>query len=74
MSLEELLAFCEENGVSITIDSNVSADSIVLTLQRHTDNRQNRLLIQRECCTSATDKKEHFQYVLNHMVEELKAK
>lgn len=71
MSLEELIIFCKENDVAISIDYSVDSDSAVVTLQSHVDSRRSKLLVQRECCTSAVDKKEHFQFVLEHLATEL---
>lgn len=70
MSLEELILFCKENAVSINVDYSADSDSAVVILQSHIDNRRCKLLVQRECCALAVDKKEHFQFVLDHLLAE----
>lgn len=67
MTLDELLDFCQENGVSITIMVDEPCNAVRVRLQS-SDLLRFETLVPQDLCKAAENKDEQFRCVLYHLL------
>ena len=69
MTLDELLDFCQENGVSITIMAVEPCNAVRIRLKSgDLPNHNFETLVQQDMCKTAENKDEQFRCVLYHLL------